>query len=112
MTDLVLDKTHGIIKSHKFVEGKDVVELPKYLPTDKEDPAKFLIFCDLFPGKLDPYRGMPTKTNSDMGKYLKGPLAVKKKKTSERLRFFFNFLQNDDIEVANETAEGIRQRLV
>jgi hypothetical protein len=100
-TELVLDKKNGVIKEHSFVAGKDVVILPKYLPADRND--KFLIFCDLFKGKLDPYRGMPTKPDSDMGKYLKGALAVKKEKTSERLRFFFNYLQNDDIEVANDS---------
>src|SRR5262245_16804187 len=45
-TELVLDKKHGVIKEHSFVAGKEVVLLPKYLPTEKNDPAKFLIFCD------------------------------------------------------------------
>src|SRR5262245_51595810 len=60
-TDLVLDKTDGVIKQHEYVAGKDVITLPKYLPTNKNDPVKVVIFCDVFRRQLDPYRGMPVR---------------------------------------------------
>lgn len=99
-TDLVLDKENGIIKPHPFLEGKTVITLPKYLP-DKGD-GKFLVFIDIFRKKLDPYRGMPIKAETDMPKYLKGAYASRKDKMSERLKFFFNYLQNEDLAIAND----------
>jgi len=99
-TDIELDAGNGIVKGHSSINGKKTVTLPKYLP-DRGD-GKFLIFCDLFRGKIDPYRGLPVKSSSDMPKYLKGALAVQKKKTPERLRYFFDYLQNPDLEIAND----------
>jgi hypothetical protein len=101
-TDLILDKDDGIIKSHSWLAGKKIVTIPRYVPTDKNDNSRFLIFGDLFRGQIDPYRGMPVKGTGDMPKYLKGALAVRKAKTPERLKFFFNYLQNEDIEIAND----------
>jgi hypothetical protein len=98
-TDLVLEK---VIKSHKFVEGKKKVTLPRYIPPTKgNEDVRYLIFCDLFRGKIDPYRGMPVKTD-DMPKYLEGALKVKDRKVSDRLRFFFDYLNNEDVEIAND----------
>src|SRR5438067_5698661 len=101
-TDLELDPNHGVIKENAWLKGRKVITIPKYVPTDKNDPAKFLIFCDLFKGKLDPYRGLPVKGNGDIAKYLKGALEVKDKKTPEKLIFFFDWLQNEDVEIAND----------
>src|SRR5436305_11435630 len=53
-TDLELDAVNGVVKSHSSINGKKTVTLPKYLP-DRGD-CKFLIFCDLFRGTIDPYR--------------------------------------------------------
>ncbi len=99
-TDLELDRDLGIVKGHASINGKKIVTLPKYLP-GKGD-SKFLIFCDLFRGKIDPYRGLPVSSNSDMPKYLKGALGVQKKKTPERLKYFFDYLQNADLEISND----------
>lgn len=100
-TDLELDANHGVIKSNPWLNGRKVITIPRYIPTDKNETSKFLIFCDLFKGKLDPYRGLPVK-GDDMPKYLKGAVAVKDKKVPERLKFFFNYLQNNDPEIAND----------
>src|SRR5581483_10718360 len=100
-TDLELDPNHGIIKPNPWVNGKKVITIPRYVPTDSKDGTRFLIFCDLFKGKLDPYRGLPVK-GDDMPKYLKGAVSVKDKKLPEKLKFFFHWLQNDDIEIAND----------
>jgi hypothetical protein len=83
-----------LIKPHAITQGKKQVTIPRYVPN-----GKYVIFFDVFKGKLDPYRGIPVK-NGDMPKYLAGALAVKDKKPGERLRFFFDFLNNDDSEIA------------
>src|SRR5207244_3570202 len=53
-TDLVIEK---VIKPHKIIENKNQITLDKYVPTVGN--TKFVIFCDVFKGKIDPYRGMP-----------------------------------------------------
>ncbi len=97
-TDLVLEK---VIKSHKSIEGKKKVTLPRYVPTKGNEDVRYLIFCDIFRDKIDPYRGMPVK-GGDMPTYLEGAVKVKEKKVGQRLRFFFDYLNNDDVEIAND----------
>src|SRR5438132_3034056 len=97
-TDLKIEK---VLKSHEMVEGKKIIQLPRYMPAD-EKTSKFLIFCGVFKGKIDPYRGISVKGDSDIVKYLEGALTVKDKPISARLRFFFDFLDNADVEIAND----------
>jgi hypothetical protein len=97
-TDLRIE---SVIKKHEILGDQKVVTLPRYVPTDK-DNTKFLIFCDVFKGKIDPYRGVPVKATSDIVKYLQGAIAVKDKPIAERLKFFFDYLDNADIEIAND----------
>jgi hypothetical protein len=98
-TELHIDT---VLKKHEILGDKKVVVLPRYVPTDKDKGARFLIFCDVFKGKIDPYRGVPVKEGSDMVKYLQGALAVKDKDTATRLRFSFDYLDNADLEVSND----------
>jgi hypothetical protein len=76
--------------------------LPRYLAPPTDAKTKFLFFFDVFKGKMDPYRGMAVKADSDLPKYLHGALAVKDKKPNERLRFFFDYLDNADGEISND----------
>jgi hypothetical protein len=97
-TDLRIE---SVLKKHAIADGKKVITLPRYLPTDN-NTTKFLIFCGVFQGKIDPYRGISVKRDSDIVKYLQGAVAVKDKPIGERLRFFFDYLDNADLEVAND----------
>jgi hypothetical protein len=99
-TDLILDPKNGIIKDHEFLKGKKVVTIPKFIPADKTGDVRWLLYCDVFKGKIDPYRGVPVKASADMPRYLKGARAVQNKPMSERLRFFFPYLHNADTEIA------------
>ena len=96
-TDLQIE---SIIKKNDILGDKKVVVLPRYVPADKD--TKYLLFCDVYKGKIDPYRGIPVKGNSDIVKYLQGAIAVKDKNVPTRLRFFFDYLDNADLEVAND----------
>jgi hypothetical protein len=92
----------SIVKKHEILGDKKVVTLPRYVPTtDKDKPSKFLIFCDVFKGKIDPYRGVPVK-NDEIVKYLTGALELKDKDTPTRLAFFFKYLDNDESEVSTD----------
>lgn len=94
-------KIEKVLKNHEALGDKAWVILPRYLPSDEKAP-KYLIFCGVFKGKLDPYRGVPVKAGSDIVKYLQGALAVKDKAAGERLRFAFDYLDNADIEISND----------
>ncbi len=98
-TDLVIE---GVVKKHEILGDQKVLTLPRYVPTDKNNKVKFLIFCDVFKGKVDPYRGVPVQADSDVVKYLTGSLTVKDKDISARLRYFFEYLDNADLEISND----------
>jgi hypothetical protein len=91
-----------VLKNHEILGKQKMIVLPRYVPSDKNAKTKFLIFCDVFKGKIDPYRGIPVAADSDIVKYLQGALAVKDKPIAERLKFFFDFLDNKDTEISND----------
>ncbi len=104
-TDLVLDavvKKNAVLDDlAKTVGGKKSVTLPKYLPPEVAGTNKFLVFCNIISKKeIDPYRGLAVPPGSDMVGYLKGVQEQKDKKPGERLKFFFNYLDNSDPEIA------------
>jgi hypothetical protein len=66
---------------------------------------KFVIFCALDNGKLDPYRGIPVKKNSDLPTYLAAILKLKNEPAAKRLRFYFNYLNHADAEIANDALQ-------
>jgi hypothetical protein len=98
-TDLVVE---AVIKKHDILGDKKVLTLPRYVPTDKNNNQKFLVFCDIFKGKIDPYRGVPVPADSDMVKYIAGALEVKDKSLSRRLRYYFDYLDDKDPEISND----------
>lgn len=69
------------------------------LTTDKD---RFLVFCDLYKGKIEPYRGMALKVGSKLPEYVRGALQKKDRPIGERLRFFFDYLDNSDTEVSTD----------
>jgi hypothetical protein len=98
-TDL---KVEAVVKSHPYLNGKKVVQLSRYVPPAEGDQYRYLVFCDFFKEKLDPYRGIAVKKGSDMPAYLKGALGLKDAKMDRKLNFFFKYLDNDDAEISND----------
>jgi hypothetical protein len=96
-TDLQID---AVIKKHEILGNNKQITLDRYVPEDKN--YKYLVFCDVFKGKVDPYRGVAVKADSAIDKYLTGALAVKDKDLGQRLRFFFDYLDNEDSEISND----------
>jgi hypothetical protein len=92
----------SVVKSDPFLGDKKVVELPRYVPvTDPKDPPKFLMFCDITDGKLDPYRGVALKSAAVVN-YLKGALALDAKDRARALEYSFRYLDDADAIVAND----------
>jgi hypothetical protein len=99
-TDLIIEQ---VVKAHpKYADAKQIT-LKRYLPPEPGGGKyKFLVFCDVFKDNVDPYRGVAVKADSDMPKYLSGVQKLKDKPQPERLRFFFDYLENPDIEISND----------
>jgi hypothetical protein len=98
-TDLIIEE---VVKPHEILGDKKQVTLPRYLPQEKENQYKYLVFCDVFKGALDPYRGVAVKPDSRIAEYLKGALAVKDKDAATRLKYFLDYLDDSDVEVSND----------
>lgn len=105
-TDLVVDsviKNELADKKDDPLAGKNkTVRLSRYLPPLGEgDKYRYLVYCDFFRGKIDPYRVVPVK-DADMAKYLLGALEHKEESIGKRLRFFFDYLDSADLEISND----------
>jgi len=107
-TEFIVDKVvkrHDILDKalHKPAElgGKEALTLGRAIPlNDPEKKFKYVVFCDVFKGKIDPYRLMRVEASSDPSKYLSGALEVKDKAAPERLKFFFKYLDDPETEIA------------
>ncbi len=102
-TELVVE---SVIKDNEWRNGRTVIDLGRNFDPNPNDKYRYVVFCDVFKGKLDPFRGFAVKVDkdgkNDIAKYLIGALKVKDAKPGERLRFFFDYLDNDEAEVATD----------
>ncbi len=98
-TDLVIE---AVIKKHEILGDQKKVTLPRYLPPPEKGKVKFLVFCDVFKGNIDFYRGVPVAADCNMAKYLQGALACKDKPIGDRLRFYFDYLDDKEPEISND----------
>jgi hypothetical protein len=93
-TDFVIEET---LKDNPILKGKMTITLPRYIPPTK---SKYVLFCDVFKGKIDPYRLAEVQPGSDLVRYLKGALKIKDRPIGERLRYCFDYVQSKDLEVS------------
>jgi hypothetical protein len=92
----------AVLRSDPVLKDRKVVLLKRYLPvSDPRNPPRFLVFCDVFKGELDPFRGVPLKT-ADAVDYVKKALPLRPRDTVNNLAFFFNYLEHPDPEVARD----------
>jgi hypothetical protein len=99
-TDLRVQAVVKTDNSYKVTPGQ-VVVVPHYLPVDPKNPVHFLVFCDVFHGKLDPYRGLPLKAKDSLD-YVKGALALDPKDRTAALLYCFPYLEDSDPELASD----------
>jgi hypothetical protein len=91
----------GVIKSHPILGDQKVLELPRYIPVENpKEPPQYLIFCDVYKGTLDPYRGI--RTGPAMVGYLNGLLALDGKDRVALMRYCFGYLEHSDPEIASD----------
>ena len=94
VTEFIIDE---LVKPHEALKGLKKVTLPRYVAPNK---SKFLVFVDVYKGKLDPYRGIELSAGTQMVKYLVGASAVKELPQNKRLRYYFDYLNTPETEIA------------
>jgi hypothetical protein len=87
-------KPHPALKT--AARGNTLV-LDRGVPATK---SQFVIFCDVYKDKIDPYRGVEVPPGSDLVSYLKKALTLKDRPLAERLRLCFDYLNSPDLDVA------------
>ncbi len=93
-SDFVIEEA---LKSHDAIKGVKKITLQRYYANPK---LKFVIFCDVYKGKIDAYKGTQVSDAGEMRKYITAILKNKDKSQPERLRVAFDFLNSPEIEVA------------
>ena len=96
-TELQLDL---VVKDHEYLKGKKMITLPRYVPPDPKNPRKFLVFCEIYKGELDPYRGEAVNPDSKIAEYLKGAIAVRDKEPTAKLKYFFQYLDSPEQDIS------------
>jgi hypothetical protein len=95
VVDTVIKDQDKTLKNGKLI-------IPKYLPDGVSKEYKFLVFCDVYKDRIDPYRGIAFSAKVDVAGYLKGAVALKDAPEPKRLAFFFDYLDNADSEIAGD----------
>jgi len=100
-TDIVIEE---VIKDSKVRDkSKKSLTLTRFVDlSNATDKDRYLVFCDSYNGKFDAFKGVQSKKGSKLPEYLRGALKLKDKPTSERLRYFFDYLDSSELTVSND----------
>jgi hypothetical protein len=85
-----------VVKDHQYLKGKKKITLPRYVPADPKVKSKYLVFCEIYKGELDPYRGEAVPPDSKIAEYLKGAIELKDKDMPAKLQYFFKHFDSPD----------------
>jgi hypothetical protein len=94
MTDFEIDQ---VIKSNEIIQGVKKFTVDEFRDYPK---VKFLLFCDVFKGRIDPYRAIPLSNASELVKYFSGGLRIKDQPIRERMAYCFPYLHSKEHEVS------------
>jgi hypothetical protein len=99
VTDFHIEK---IIKNDPILGDAKTVTLERYVPVlDPKEPPKFLIFCDVVKGKLDPYLGRQTNSRAVVD-YLLAAKPERAKGKVAALQYYARFLAHSDSVIADD----------
>ncbi len=85
------------IKPHEVVKGVKTITLPKFVNQPK---VKFLLFCDVYKGRVDAYRADAIAEGSELVEYLSGAVKLRERPLGERLMYCFPYLNSKEFEVS------------
>ena len=91
-----------ILRDDPWLKGRQVIEIPRFIPvSDPKNPPRYVLFCDVFQDKLDPFRGIPIKSADGLA-YVQKAMKLDPKKPAENLAFFAAYLEHADPEIARD----------
>jgi hypothetical protein len=107
-TELHIETT---VKGHEFLKDKPMLLVPRVIkPGPKEKEVRYLLFCAVVPDDADPkdmtkakfdaYRGEQMAAGSKLPDYLTKAIEARKKPSTERLRYFFDYLTDSDLVIS------------
>jgi hypothetical protein len=86
-----------VLKSHPLLKGVKKVTVPQY----KNHPKiKFVLFCDVYKGRIDAFRADAISEGSELVNYFQGAVKVKDRPLTERLLYCFPYLNSPEFEVS------------
>lgn len=94
-------KLIAVLKSHPAIQGKTEIVLPRYIPAAENDAVTFTVYAIVADGAVDPYRASPVDSK-DYVTYIKGAVEKRNRPATERLPFFFSYLDHTDAAVSND----------
>jgi hypothetical protein len=120
-TDIIIET---VIKNNDYLNGKKQLTLQRYIPLDEKTRSqRMIIFFKLHTPSyytsasavtgtvllgdsrtivLDAYRGEQLESNTKLGEYLKGAITSREKPMAERLRYFFNYLDAEELLISTD----------
>jgi hypothetical protein len=91
-----------VLRPHPILGKKKTIVVPRYIPiADPKKPPHYLLICDVFNNRLDPYRGVAMKTDALPG-YLRKGMALDEKDVAGKLAYYFGYLEHPDPEIAQD----------
>jgi hypothetical protein len=93
----------AVLRADPALGERKTVALNKFLPiNDPKNPPRYLVFCDVdAKNQLDPYRGLPLRGKASLD-YVKKVLALDPKDSAARLKFYFDYLESPEKEIAQD----------
>lgn len=96
LTDVAIE---AVVKDDPARGGRTVITLPRWTPIDPKKPKRVLVFCDVYEGKIDPFRGVNLR-GAAVPEYLKAALALDDRDRVAALLYYFRHLDSPDPDVA------------
>jgi hypothetical protein len=91
-----------VFRSEPALKDKKVISVKQYLPvSDPKNPPRYLVFCDIYKGEFDPFRGVPLK-GADSVVYARQVMKLDPKDQTANLLFFFRYLDSSDPEISRD----------
>ena len=95
-----------VLKSNDIIKGKKLVTLPKYVPASK---SKWIVFCDVYKGEVNPYRGEEVVPGSQLLEYLNSSLAHQGRKNRQTAAPLLRFPEQQRLGRLGRRLPRIRQ---
>jgi hypothetical protein len=96
-TELHIEK---VLRTDPQVADKKLIKIPRYVGTDAKN-NRYLVFCDIYNGQLDPYRGVPI-TSAAALEYVEKILTLDARDRTKTLLFYFDYLEDQDRTIGDD----------